>query len=138
MISHGWNLKYGTNEPICKMERLLDRENRIGIDKVEGGGRGMAWVYGVGRCKLSHLKWINNKVLMYITENYIQYLVINHNGKKYKREYICLQLSHSSNNTREDSTRGHHQTVNTKIRLIILFAAKDGEALYTQQNKTRS
>ena len=30
---------------------------------------------------------------------------------------------------REDSTHGHHQMVNTKIRLIILFAAKDGEAL---------
>ena len=26
--------------------------------------------------------------------------------------------------------------VNTKIRLIIFFAAKDGEALYSQQNKT--
>ena len=28
--------------------------------------------------------------------------------------------------------------VNTKIRLIIFFAAKDGEALYSQQNKTGS
>ena len=27
---------------------------------------------------------------------------------------------------------GHHQVVNTKIRLIIFFAAKDGEALYSQ------
>ena len=35
----------------------------------------------------------------------------------------------SSNNTREDSTHGHHQVVNTKIRLIILLAAIDGEAL---------
>ena len=35
----------------------------------------------------------------------------------------------SSNNTREDSTHGHHQMVNTKIRLIVLFEAKDGEAL---------
>ena len=36
-------------------------------------------------------------------------------------------------NTREDSTHGHHQMVNTEIRLIIFFAAKDGEALYSQQ-----
>ena len=35
----------------------------------------------------------------------------------------------SSNNTREDSTHGHHQMVNTKIRLMIFFAAKDREAL---------
>ena len=27
---------------------------------------------------------------------------------------------------------------NTKIRLIIFYAAKDGEALYSQQNKIRS
>ena len=39
------------------------------------------------------------------------------------------------NNTREDSTPGHHQMVNTKIRLIVLFAAKDGEALYSQQKQ---
>ena len=38
-------------------------------------------------------------------------------------------------NTREDSTHGNHQMVNTEIRLIILFAAKDGEAL--QSAKTR-
>ena len=31
---------------------------------------------------------------------------------------------------------GHHQMVNTKIRLIIFFAAKNGDALYSQQ-KTR-
>ena len=32
-------------------------------------------------------------------------------------------------NKRKDSTHGHHQMVNTKIRLITFFAAKDGEAL---------
>ena len=41
----------------------------------------------------------------------------------------------SSNNTREDSTHGHHKMVNTEIRLIIFFAAKDGEALYSQQKQ---
>ena len=40
-----------------------------------------------------------------------------------------------SNNTGEDSTYGHYQMVNTKIRLIIFFAAKDGEALYSQQKQ---
>ena len=39
-----------------------------------------------------------------------------------------LVITSSSNNTREDST--HHQIVNTEIRLIIFFAAKDGEVLY--------
>ena len=35
----------------------------------------------------------------------------------------------------EDSTYEHHQMVNTKIRLIIFFAAKDGETLYSQQKQ---
>ena len=38
-------------------------------------------------------------------------------------------------NTREDSTHGHYQMVNTKIRLIIFFAAKDEEALYSRQKQ---
>ena len=41
----------------------------------------------------------------------------------------------SSNNTRGDSARGHHQMVNTEIRLIAFFAAKDGETLYGQQKQ---
>ena len=41
----------------------------------------------------------------------------------------------SSNNTREDSIHGHHQMVNIEIRLIIFFAAKDGEALYSKQKQ---
>ena len=41
----------------------------------------------------------------------------------------------SSNNTRDDTTHGHHLIVNTEIRLIIFFAAKDGEALYSQQKQ---
>ena len=35
----------------------------------------------------------------------------------------------------EDSTHGHHQMVNTETRLIIVLAAKDGEALYSQQKQ---
>ena len=35
--------------------------------------------------------------------------------------------------TTQDSTHGHHKMVNTKIRLIIFFAAKDGEALCSRQ-----
>ena len=38
------------------------------------------------------------------------------------------------NNTREDSTHGHHKMANTEIRLIIFFATKD-EALYSQQKQ---
>ena len=33
------------------------------------------------------------------------------------------------------NTHGHHQMVNTEIRLIIFLAAKDEEALYSQQKQ---
>ena len=50
----------------------------------------------------------------------------------------ALVTTPSSNNT-EDSTHGHHQMVNTKIRLIIFFAAKDGAKFYTvSKNMMRS
>ena len=45
------------------------------------------------------------------------------------------QQTPSSNNTREDSTHGHHQKVNTEIRLIIFFAAKNGEAVHREQKQ---
>ena len=35
----------------------------------------------------------------------------------------------------QDSIHGYKQMVNTKIRLIISFAATDGEALYSQQKQ---
>ena len=47
------------------------------------------------------------------------------------------QQTPSSNNTREDSTHGHHQMVNTEIRLIIFFEAKNGETLYSEQKQNQ-
>ena len=44
-----------------------------------------------GRCKLLHIGWINNKVLLYSTGDYIQYPRINYNGKEYYiYVYICV------------------------------------------------
>ena len=36
---------------------------------------------------------------------------------------------------KDDCTHGHHQTINTEIRLIIFFAAKDGEVLKSQEKQ---
>ena len=35
----------------------------------------------------------------------------------------------------EDSTHGHHQTGQHKNRIDYIFAAKDGETLYSQQKQ---
>ena len=71
-------------------------------------GGGMEWESGVSRCKLLYLEWINNKVLLYSTGNYIQYPVINHNGKEYKNEcmyiYIYTYITESLGYTAEINT----------------------------------
>ena len=49
----------------------------------------MDWEFEVSRCKLPCIRLINDKVLLYSTGKYIQYPVINHNGKEYEIMYIC-------------------------------------------------
>ena len=51
------------------------------VAKGEQGGSGMGGEFGVGRRKLLYLEWINNKVLLYSTGNYIQSLGIKHDGR---------------------------------------------------------
>ena len=51
---------------------------------------GKDWEFGISRCKLLCIGWINSKVLLYSTGNYIQYPVINHNGKGHKKECIYI------------------------------------------------
>ena len=41
----------------------------------------MDWEFGVSRCKLLLLEWISSEVLQYSTGNYIQSLVIEHDGR---------------------------------------------------------
>ena len=53
------------------------------VAKGEGIRGRMEWGVGVSGCKLLYIEWINNTVLLYSTENYIQYPMINHNGKGY-------------------------------------------------------
>ena len=74
-----WTLKYDTDEPTYE----TDTENRLLVAKGERVGGGRGWEVGVSRCKLSYREWINNKGLLHSTENYMQYPVINHNGKEY-------------------------------------------------------
>ena len=54
------------------------------------------------------------------------------------QENTLVIATPSSNNTRENPTQGHQHMINTEIRLIIFFAAEDGEALTALKNKTRS
>ena len=79
---------------ICmKRKQTHSMKNRPVVAKGEGSKEGMVWEFGISRCKLSYIEWINNKAQLYSTENYIQYPETNHNGREYVKEYICITES---------------------------------------------
>ena len=87
-----WNLKCDPNELIYETETDSQTENRdpLGGCRRGGGGGGVDWGFGTSRCKLLYIGRIN-MFLLYSTGNYIQYLLINHNGRYYKkRKYIHI------------------------------------------------
>lgn len=43
---------------------------------------GKDWEVGISRCKLLCAEWINSKVLLDGTGNYVQYPVINHKWRR--------------------------------------------------------
>ena len=78
------------------------REQTCGCQR---GGEGMDGEFGISRCKLLYIKWINNKVLLYSTEDYIQYPVINHNGEDIQKGGdICICIVDSLCRTAETNT----------------------------------
>ena len=85
-----WNLKYDTNLSMKQKQTHRHREQTSGFQGGRGSRGGMDWEFGISRCKLLYIEWINNKVLLYSTGNYIQYPVINHNGKEYEKECIYM------------------------------------------------
>ena len=67
-----WNLKYDRNEHIHETETdSLTQRTDLWLPSGRWGGRGMEWEFGVSRCNLLYIEWINNKGLLYSTGNYI-------------------------------------------------------------------
>ena len=57
---------------ISTEKKFMDLENRLVVAK--GEGEGVGWTGNLGlidRCKLSHLEWISNEILLYSSRNYI-------------------------------------------------------------------
>ena len=52
----------------------------------------MDWELGVNRCKLLLLEWRSNEILLYSTGNYIQSLVMEHDGRFFEKKnvYLCM------------------------------------------------
>ena len=59
---------------------------------VAKGGLGEGWSGSLGHAEANYynIEWINTKILLYSTRNYIQYTVINHNGKEYEKECVYV------------------------------------------------
>ena len=72
--------------------RLTDKENRLVVAKGHEVWHGMDLEFGVGRCKLLHLEWISQEVLLYSEGNSIQSLGIDYDGKQYKKGNVYLYI----------------------------------------------
>ena len=46
----------------------------------------MNWEFGISRCKLVYIEWINSKVILYI-----QYPVINHMANEMKKNILYTE-----------------------------------------------
>ena len=56
--------------------RLKDIEDRLVVVKGKWHGGGVNREFGIGRYKILYIEWINNKVLLYSTGNYIQHPIV--------------------------------------------------------------
>ena len=63
--------KSDTNKLIYETETKSQIEIRLVVAKGERDGRGINWEFGISRYKLVYGEWVNNKVLLYGTENCI-------------------------------------------------------------------
>ena len=66
-------------------------EQTSGFQGGRGGSR-MDREFGVSRCKLLHLEWISNEVLLHSTGNCIESLCIEHAGKQYEKNNVCIYM----------------------------------------------
>ena len=68
-------------------------------------------------------------------------MVLEYKKKSRAKANSVLSKEHAGHSkhalpaTQEMTARGHHQMVDTEIRLIIFFIVKDGEALDSQQKQ---
>ena len=86
-IWHKWTYLWNRN-------RSTDIEHSFVVAVV--GGKD--WEFGISRCKLLCIKWINNKILQYTTGKHTQHPVINHR-RIWKRIHGSLCDTSETNTT---------------------------------------
>ena len=70
-------IKYGTSDLSTKQKQIMGMEGRVVFVRGrgrEGGERGTDWKFGVSRCRLLHLEWMGDGVLLFSTGNCVRSL----------------------------------------------------------------
>ena len=84
-------MEYEKQNKWTNITKQTQRHRESLLSRGRGEGKGRTWESVISSCRLWHIGWINNKVLLYSSGNSIQYPVINHHGKKkYKEE--CMYV----------------------------------------------
>ena len=73
-ILHKWTY-------LWNRKSIRDIEKSLVVTNRKPGRTGMSWKFGISRYKLICIEWINNKILLFKTRNYIWYPIINYKGK---------------------------------------------------------
>ena len=73
-----------------KQKQIHRHRGDLCLPRGRGCGARKHWAFMMSRQKLLYTEWINNKVLLYSTGNYIQYLMTNHEETEYEKKYICM------------------------------------------------
>ena len=73
-----------------------------GVTKLRGSARSKL-EFAISKCKLLYTGWINNKILLNGTGNYILYPVTNRNGKEYEKN-VYMHMTESLCCTAEINT----------------------------------
>ena len=114
------------------------------LENPRDGGAWWAAVYGVTQSR-TRLKWLSSSSRKSRTTWSKRQIGLGVQNKADQRltefcqeDSLVIGKTLFQQHKKKDSTHGYHQMVNTQIRLIIFFAAKDGQLYTVSKNKTRS
>jgi len=82
------------------------------------GGSGMDGKFAAGRCKLLHLEWISNGVLLYSTGNYVQSLGVGHGRRWYEKMTGSLCCTAETDTTLSINYTLIENKINTKEKRV--------------------
>ena len=90
-----WNLALQADSLLLSPPNHQETIKKISLANGQGGGEGMDWEFGVSRCRLLHIEWINNKSYCMVQGIIFMYSEINRRQKSVfflKPIYILIKF----------------------------------------------